>query len=159
AAGYSCCFTTTGTWTASTSTAGYFNTNYVQTATNNSTSTARFTPNIPTAGAYEVSMWWSAASTRPTAAPVTVGFLGCTDNKTVNQRQNGGKWNVIGVYDLRVGTGGYVQIKGAGSGNTIADAVRFRRLGAIGSQSNAVQCCVDQPEPSESADWPTYGRG
>jgi polyvinyl alcohol dehydrogenase (cytochrome) len=159
AAGYSCCFTTTGTWTASTSTAGYFNTNYVQTASNNSTSTARFAPTIPTDGAYEVSMWWSAASTRPTAAPVTVAFSDCTDAKTVNQRLNGGKWNVLGVYDMRAGTGGWVQIKGAGSGNTIADAVRFRRLGPIGSQSNAVQCCIDEPEPSESPDWPTYGRG
>ncbi|HKP61723.1 MAG TPA: PQQ-binding-like beta-propeller repeat protein [Polyangiales bacterium] len=156
---YSCCFTTTGSWTSSTSSPGYFNTNYVHGGSGDATKTARFTPNIASSGAYEVSMWWSAASNRPAAAPVTVAFSGCTDNRTVNQEQNGGRWNVLGVYDLQPGTGGYVQIRGAGDGYTIADAVRFRRLGPIGSQSNAVQCCIDPPELSESADWPTYGRG
>ena len=160
AGAYGCCFSTAGgAWTSSTSSPGYFNTNYVHGGSGDATKTARFTPTITSAGAYEVSMWWSAASNRPTAAPVTVAFSGCSASRTVNQQQNGGRWNVLGIYDLEVGNGGYVQIKGAGSGYTIADAVRFRRLGPIGSQPSAVQCCIDQPETSESPDWPTYGRG
>lgn len=157
---YDCCFTTTGSWTNSTWASGYFHNNYAHGGNGDSSKAARFTPNIPQNGAYEVSMWWAASSNRPSAAPVKVMFAGgCVDNTSVNQQVNGGQWNLLGTYDLEVGTDGYVEIRGAGDGYTIADAVRFVRVGALGSVPDAAQCCIDAPEVSESADWPTYGRG
>lgn len=130
-------FSTSGTWTSATTTAGFWDTNYAHSGYNNSSKTARWSPNMPVSGAYDVYMWYTAATNRPTAAPVTISYdTGCTQNLTVNQEINGGRWNRLGTFDFSDTLDGYVQIKGAGDGYTIADAVRFVRVGDLGIGSS-----------------------
>ena len=75
-------------------------------------------------GAHQVSLWWTQTTSRLTAVPVEI-YDGNTliDIVEVNQRLNGGKWNVLGTYDFS-GTASIV-IVSEGVGSTCADAVRF----------------------------------
>ena len=81
------------------------------------------------AGTYEVFMWWSGWSTRATNVPVTIVHRDGSKAVSVNQRQNGGKWNSLGQYYFN-GTG-RVTIKAANGStvSTCADAVRFVNVG------------------------------
>jgi len=119
-------FSTAGTWTNG-SGSGY-NSNYLHDGTSGTDAGkwAKWTPTISAAGNYDVSMYWSAHSNRPTAAPLTITYNGGTDStKTVNQQINGGQWNYIGTYNFAAGTAGSVQILCSNAGYTIADAVKF----------------------------------
>ena len=80
--------------------------------------------NSQPAGVYEVFMWWSESSTRPTNAAVVISHRDGKKTLSVNQRQNAGKWNSLGQYYFD--SGGSVRITAANNYlATCADAVRF----------------------------------
>ncbi|MCE5278144.1 MAG: hypothetical protein ABFD92_04650 [Planctomycetaceae bacterium] len=113
-----------GTWALSTSLAGFWATNYAWCGAGNYTAT--FTPNIPVSGEYEVYMWWTASSSRPTNLGVDVKYASGTASHTVNQQTNGSAWNLLGTYRMDPGTGNSVTLKNAGiNGISTADGVKF----------------------------------
>lgn len=115
-------------WSTSSFTPGYYGTNYAHDGSSAADPNrwAKWTPTIPLEGDYKVYMWWTSDTNRPGAAPLSIQYGSSTDSsKTVNQRTNGGAWNLIGTYHLMPGSGNYVKISGADAGFTIADAVRF----------------------------------
>jgi uncharacterized repeat protein (TIGR02543 family) len=116
-----------GNWRTSTSSSGYYGSNYVHDNNNSKGSnTARFRPNLPEAGSYRVYARWTSASNRATNVPIDINYAGGTDTVTVNQRQNGGQWVLLGTYTFNAGTGGNVFIRNDGTnGYVVADAVRF----------------------------------
>ncbi len=125
-------FETTGAWTASTggTPGGYFGSNYLHDGdVRNGTCSARFTPELPAAATYQVTLRWSAYNNRATNVPVEIRHSGGTDTKTVNQQSNGGQWNLLGTYAFNAGTSptlGSVTIRNTGTnGYIIADAVSF----------------------------------
>lgn len=127
-------FSTTGTgWTSSTGgNGGFWGSDFLHDGTPgvDSGKTAKWIPNIRTAGNYNIYMRWSAHANRPDAAPLEIKYNGgsSTDTaRTVNQTTNGGTWVLIGNYYLTAGTGNYVMIKATDSGYTVADAVKFER--------------------------------
>jgi lysophospholipase L1-like esterase len=88
------------------------------------TYTWTFTPS--TAGTYQVSMWWTQYTSRSTSIPVSIEHSGGTAIVSVNQRINGGKWNVLGSYPFSAGVSYRVRITAQpGPSSTCADAVRF----------------------------------
>ncbi len=113
--------TSVGTWNPS-STTGFWGTNSVFSTTVGNTFTwpATLVPGTT----YEVYAWWTAASNRYTAVPYQIRdgatLLGTVP---VNQRLNGGQWNLLGTY-VFTNAGASITVVQAG-GITIADAVRL----------------------------------
>lgn len=126
-------FTTDSAWSASSATAGYLGSNYLTDGTagaNPATRWAKWTPDIPVAGHYNIYLNWTAYPNRPSAAPLEIKYNGGTDtSKTVNQQANGGTWVLVGNYSLAAGTSNYVKLLATASGYTVADAVRFQYTG------------------------------
>jgi hypothetical protein len=89
---------------------------------------ARWTPEIPEAGDYEIYMNWTGPGNRATAAPLEIRHADGVDrDQILNQEAFAGDWYFIGTYRLNAGTDAYVQLSAASQGHTIADAVKFRR--------------------------------
>ncbi|WP_075090917.1 FAD-dependent oxidoreductase [Haloferula sp. BvORR071] len=120
----------TGTWTQTTSTAGYYGGNYIHDGnTQNGSCSARFTPTLPNAGTYEVFVRWPAYTNRATNVPVDIRHSGGLTTATVNQQTRGGEWVSVGSFSFAAGNStqnGSVTIRNtATNGYVIADAVRF----------------------------------
>jgi hypothetical protein len=112
----------TGTWEVSGAT-GYYGVNSVF-SRDGSTYKWSFTPTL--SGSYQVSMWWTAYSNRSTAVPVDIKHSGGTARVTINQKLNGGKWNILGTYSLIGGVTYTVTVTAQpGPASTCADAVKF----------------------------------
>lgn len=149
-AGYS----ESGSWSSSTSTGGYYGTDYRQNGADSDTDSATFTPTVSTAGQYKVYVRWTAYGDRTPNAKITVAHADGTDTNYVDQRVNGGTWNLIGTYNFNTGSGGTVTVGGSGSDGdlyyVIADAVKFEAyeapadvvtgggFGAIKSEGNRI---------------------
>lgn len=87
---------------------------------------AEWRPNLPTAGTYEVTIWYVQGVNRAVDAPFTVYHAGGSTTVDVNQQTNGETWFSLGAYCFNAGTGGYVRLgTDASAYVVIADAVRF----------------------------------
>ncbi len=117
----------TGTWTSSTSTSGYYGTDYLHDGdTGQGTKSVRFSPTLPKAGIYEVDLHWTQDPNRATNVPVDINYSGGTTTVTVNEQQNGGVWVALGAFNFAAGSTGNVLIRTTGAnGYVVADAVRF----------------------------------
>jgi RHS repeat-associated protein len=88
--------------------------------------TATWTPEIPQSQEYHVYAWWSQASDRAQNAPFTVHHAAGSDEIVVNQRTNGGQWNLLGTYPFAPGSGHRVEVTNSEvNGGVNADAVKF----------------------------------
>jgi hyaluronate lyase len=94
-----------------------------------STKYVTFTPDIPSAGNYEVFIWHVSHANRATNVPVDVNGSGGTSTVTVNQQINGSQWVSLGTYAFAAGTAGNVVVRTTGTnGYVVADGVRFVKL-------------------------------
>ena len=122
--------TLTGSWTAATSAADKYNTNYVTAAatTGNASATATFRPNIPLEADYDVYVW-HPTFTRPATVPVTISAAGATNIISVNQSASAGTWVPIATnLHFAAGTNAFVRIANTTSQanrNVAADAVKW----------------------------------
>ncbi|NLX21782.1 MAG: family 10 glycosylhydrolase [Phycisphaerae bacterium] len=101
---------------------------YKTTRTSSPYNLVEWRPSLPTAGQYEVAVWYrSTGSGRPNNAQYTVYHSGGSSVVTVNQQSNGSTWVLLGSYDFAAGTTGYVTLTDQAQRNKtiIADAVRF----------------------------------
>jgi len=95
--------------------------------------TFTWTPTFPSAGAYQVYARWPASSANTGAAQYTVTRDGGTSTATLNQKQNGGAWVLLGSYQFTPGAGQKVTLAASAEpapgldpgGTTIADALLF----------------------------------
>lgn len=90
---------------------------------------ARFTPNLPAAGKYEVLVAYTAHSNRATNVPVTVHFAAGEKKFVVNQQKKPQVREVfhsLGVFEFQAGRNGFVEISNSGTnGHVIIDAVQW----------------------------------
>ncbi len=123
--------TMAGTWTLATSATDKYGADYRYKGPGTSSEYLQYTPNL-TAGTWEVSEWHSQGTNRTTAAPHVITHAGGSATVNVNQRVNGGKWNVLGTYSFNAGSTGQARITAnfsSGTGSVVmADAVRFRLI-------------------------------
>jgi len=99
------------------------------------------------AGQYEIFMWWSTWPSRAPSVPVQVRHTGGVSTLSIDQSQNGGRWNSIGTYNLD--SASLVRITAAyGSTlSTCADAVYFEYIGG-NSPPSAYIDSID-PNPAQ----------
>lgn len=129
---YSNCIKT-GSWTTSTSGAYMIGVDYLTTnpVSGSATATCRWVPTIPSAGTYDVYVYYQQAANRNTAVPYTIVYNGGTLNLIRNQYALAptGSWFKLNTSPLpfAAGTGGYVQVANNSeqSGVIVADAARF----------------------------------
>jgi hypothetical protein len=89
--------------------------------------THTWTLNLSQAGSYALYMWWSSSNTNCSSCPVSISSGGeLRDLIYIDQRQDGGKWNLLGTYNFNEGNVCRVTIVSEGSNlRTCADAVKF----------------------------------
>ncbi|MEO0513828.1 MAG: kelch repeat-containing protein [Planctomycetota bacterium] len=136
-AGLSDDVTVIGDWAWSQFDPGFFGDNYRHDRNNGKGSkTVEFTPTLPGAGTFEVSVWYSATNSRAINVPYTITHDGGTTQLTINQRINGGQWVSLGTFDMTPGQGHGVLLSNAGTnGTVVADAIRFEGI-ADGDDQN-----------------------
>jgi GH43 family beta-xylosidase len=120
----------TGAWILSTNSLERFGADYHYAHTSNSiTHTARYTPNIPAGGRYDIFALHSSGPNRSTSAPWQITSTEGTATVQVNQQLNGGIWNTLAAErKFGVGTNGFVQLANNTGENgkvVIADALAF----------------------------------
>lgn len=128
---------TNGFWIAATTTAGYYNTNYIHDGnTNKGTKTATFTPYLQTSGAYSVYVWFTSYTNRASNVPIDIVSMNGTNTYYIDQRTNGSKWVLISTNNFAAGTNGYARIRTTGTTNgyVIADAFRFVSQSVFGTK-------------------------
>jgi len=119
------------TWSTFTAT-GQWHTDYRHTSTDDANGLVEWRPNLPTAGDYEVAVWYrSTGATRPNNARYTVHHAAGATDVFVDQQVNGSTWVVLGTFNFSSGTTSRVTLASAAEpGKTIvADAVYFRGAG------------------------------
>ncbi|MBI5380692.1 MAG: FAD-dependent oxidoreductase [Opitutae bacterium] len=92
--------------------------------------TARFTPDLPAAGRYEVRIAYQPNANRATSVPVTIVHADGETRLTLNQRKpprEGGLLEPVGTFRFEAGRGGRVEISNTGTtGFVVIDAVQWR---------------------------------
>ena len=78
----------------------------------------------PVRDRYQVYAWWVGHSTRASDATYSVAHEAGETAVVVDQKTNGGKWNLLGSFDLAAG-GGEVGLAGDADGGVSADALRI----------------------------------
>ncbi|THF84587.1 golvesin C-terminal-like domain-containing protein [Cohnella fermenti] len=123
-----------GTWTTASTQTDRYGANYLHDAnTGKGTKSVTFTPELPISGTYEVYMMWPEHFNREDAVQVDIAYSGATSTVPVDQRSNGGVWNLLGTYAFQAGTSGSVTIRNDAlatpDGYVVADAVKFVPVG------------------------------
>lgn len=123
--------TKTGVWSSSTAIGGYLGSDYLH-ENNRLLGSAKikysFT-GIPT-GTYEVQARWTASDNRATNARFEISTAnGTTIPVFVNQKQNGGTWVSLGIFDLSSLTAVVTLTNDGANGYVIADGVRLVKVG------------------------------
>ncbi len=116
-----------GTWTSSSSTSGYYGSDYLHDGNaNKGLDSVTFTPTLSQGVSYQVFARWPATTNRATNAPIDIIYPGGTTTVFVDQTQQGGQWVWLMTTNFNAGSTGSVRIRNAGTtGYVIADAVEF----------------------------------
>jgi len=100
---------------------------------------ATYVPTIGFSGFYEVFEWHGHRGNTPGAyplaanAPVTITSARGDTSFTINQTQNFGQWNSLGIYPFDKGKTGKVVLTNKANGIVISDAVKFVFRGRPGA--------------------------
>jgi hyaluronate lyase len=83
--------------------------------------TYRYT--IPAVGKYRVQAWWTATQNRTAEVPIAIQHAGGAKVVNVNQKKDGGRWNLLGTFTFTKEA--VITITAPGSRTSCADAVRL----------------------------------
>jgi len=117
-------FTTGGVWNASTAVAGYYGPDYFACAAGTGSTTATWSFTVAHEGWYDLSARWTAQTNRASNSPMTILTPTVQDSMRLDQRTNGGQWNLLGHYYLFQGDRVDVTVSNDADGFVIADAIR-----------------------------------
>ncbi|MFN7140031.1 MAG: InlB B-repeat-containing protein [Limisphaerales bacterium] len=132
-----------GPWTTSKSTVDKFGDDYAWASTvaaARPSATATYRPRIPTAGKYNVDVWYSAGENRSPEAKWLLSFDGGKEEVTINQRTSGGRWvSLAKEKPFAAGNAGFVQLVNVAPTGAVvvADAVRFVPVAGTTTTGNA----------------------
>jgi lysophospholipase L1-like esterase len=119
--------TPTGTWLSATSAAGFIGADYLH--DNNAgqgTKQVRYALPAGLSGFQRVFLRWTSHTNRASNAAVEVQHANGTSLLAVDQRSNGAKWNLLGLYQFTGASAEGIVIKNtAANGYVVADAVGF----------------------------------
>ena len=141
--------TYSGSWSTATSSPDKFGSDYrfASVASNTTTASALYYPNVPARAGYDVFVWYPQGSNRTTNALINIIYSGGNLAPRVNQQINGGKWMPVGTnLTFRPGVMDGVRISNfTGETNArvvMADAVRL-----------SYNLAQDKPPGPTAPDW------
>lgn len=135
----------TGTWSTSTVASGFEGAGYLHDNATSGSKAVAFHPSMSQTAEYEVYAIWTSRPNRASNVPIDIGHSGGTTTVVVDQRQGGGRWNLLGTFTFDAGSAAEVKIRNDGAdGYVIADAVRFIKQQASGSAASASES-LQQP--------------
>lgn len=120
-------FVASANWWTSTSTAGFYGSNYHTRGTASVSDAASWTATLPTTGSYNVYARWTSGANRSATAPYVVVHSGGSTTVSVNQQANGGAWQLLGTFNMNAGSAERVKLSCWTTAGyyVVADAVRF----------------------------------
>jgi N-acetylmuramoyl-L-alanine amidase len=113
-----------GKWTATNTTAGFVGPDYLYRTAGDGSSSVTW-PFPGSAGHFDVFARWSAGPNRATNATYQVTSNSGSSNVSVNQRINGGAWQLLGSFDFQPNKNQSVSLTDKADGVVVADAIRF----------------------------------
>ena len=119
----------TGTWTATSGTAGYYGTNYAYAATAAVSEPATYWFYLSAAATKTIDARWTSGTNRSAAAPYIIINASGTTLATVhkNQQTGGGAWNTLGTWSFPAGWNKVQLSRWAAEGYVVvADAIQVR---------------------------------
>ena len=122
-------FAVTGSWPTSSSVQGHQGANYRHHAAGTGNNTASWPLTVATTGSYDVYVNWTAHANRASNAKYTVNHTTGSDTVSLNQKQNGGQWQLVGTYTLNANTSHNITLSDEADGYVIADAVTLLPAG------------------------------
>lgn len=90
-----------------------FGTNYLTKTSGSGSAHAQFTPNIRTAGDYNVYQWHPELTNASASVPFIINFNGGSTLVYADQRTNSGSWSLLGKFNFMTGTAGYIRMTDA----------------------------------------------
>jgi len=135
-------FAKTGTWTAQTTPAGFWGSNFLSHSVGNTGDSVTWKINVATTGDYRLyARWVASAANSATANYTIIGGNGTgsqtstatkTSNSVQSQRTQGGQWVYLGTYHfdkaLVAGTQMAVTLRDRTDGIVIADAIHLEQV-------------------------------
>jgi hypothetical protein len=120
-------FSVTGSWAAGSSSTDKYGADYRYHSTAAVSEPAQWTANLGTTKSYGVSAWWPQGSNRSTTAAYHVYHSAGTTVVNVNQQANGGKWNLLGNFNLNAGSNKVLLSCWTATGFiVVADAIKWQ---------------------------------
>jgi N-acetylmuramoyl-L-alanine amidase len=113
-----------GKWTATNTTGGFVGQDYLYRTAGDGSSSVTW-PFPASAGHFDVFARWSAGPNRATNATYQVTSNSGSSNVSVNQRINGGTWQLLGSFDFQPNKNQGVSLTDKADGVVVADAIRF----------------------------------
>ncbi|MDB6029192.1 MAG: N-acetylmuramoyl-L-alanine amidase [Verrucomicrobiales bacterium] len=96
-------FSVTGTWASGTGSTDKYGTDYRYRSTAPISEPAVWSTSLPSTKSYGVYAWWPQGSNRSTTAAYIISTSAGTTTVPVNQQINGGKWNLLGTFNMNAG--------------------------------------------------------
>jgi len=87
--------------------------------------TATWSFTVPKPGNYDVYAWWWEKDYRPPDVPYTIHHTGGSTTVRVDQRVNGGRWNLLGTFHFQVEGSVMVSDDVSSGRDVVADAIRL----------------------------------
>ncbi|MFY0565700.1 N-acetylmuramoyl-L-alanine amidase [Archangium lansingense] len=117
----------TGSWSATSSTAGYYGSNYLYASTAAVSEPATYWFYLSAAATKTIDARWTAGTNRSAAAPYVITHAGGTATVTKNQQTGGGAWNTLGTWSFPAGWNKVQLSRWAAEGFVVvADAIQVR---------------------------------
>jgi len=119
-------------WSLSSSSDSHYGNDYLHDqAAGKGKKSIRFTPELPSAGEYDVYIWYPHSDVYyDDAVPVDVIHSGGIDTITIDESTPGGDWAYLGNYTFDAGAGGGVLVYTEGTDQyVVADATRWVKTG------------------------------
>ncbi|MDB6026403.1 MAG: type secretion protein Rhs, partial [Verrucomicrobiales bacterium] len=117
-----------GTWTTASSATDKYGADYRYKGMGTGAAYLQYTPTIAVPKDYQIFEWHTQGGNRSAGTPHIVSYNGGTATININQTANGGKWNLLGTFNMISGAAGYVRITDGFTDATqiaIADAIKF----------------------------------
>ncbi len=120
----------TGSWTLANSATDKCGKDYCYIGKTGAGYSAKFVLPSTLQGQYRIYAWYSAGTNRTSQAKYSVNHANGTSSVSINQQQNGGKWNLLGTWSFVIGKSYSVQISEClETGKVvIADAIRLEKI-------------------------------
>ncbi len=145
---------TTGTWNTSTSVSGYTQNNYSHSAAGSGENVITWQLPVAQSGVYEIYAHWTAHANRASNATFEVTAGGQTTSVVVDQRVNGGSYQLLGAFNLTAGD--TISLSNDADGYVIADGILVLPPNAAPNTATWTFTAADTDEYQLAANWTAH---